>query len=294
MNLLNVFKNPEYFYKPALVIRKIQSAVMGNNAGKILTELLWKQKIYVNSQQHIAKSILAKGIFDLALTECIYRILKPGDNAIDVGANIGYTTNLMATICGKNGKVISFEPHPQLFNEYLLPNIALLQPCGFTGIIPHQLALSDETGDGVLFIPPAFDKNNGIATLVDNKQYKDKITIQKERLDKIVSPNQKVKLLKIDVEGYELEVLKGADNLLKNKAIENIIYEDYKALDRKIENYLSKYGYHVFEIIKGFDGIRLGDEDKNTKPNPEPNYLATLSPDAIQSIFRQKGWQCLK
>ena len=70
--------------------------------------------LFVKICERSCTSILA---FDLISCEAIWRLLDEGELALDVGANIGYMTSLMAARLGKNGRVIAFEPHPVLFQE---------------------------------------------------------------------------------------------------------------------------------------------------------------------------------
>ncbi len=128
---------------------------------------------------------------------------------IDVGANIGTLSLACADQVGASGKVYSFEPHPETF-RYLKNNIALngfknIQDFSYAlGSKDAQMYISDESDDSQNAI-----KNNGNGG----------ISVQMKTLDSLIPANQKIKLLKIDVEGYEGEVLSGAKRVCENTEI---------------------------------------------------------------------------
>ena len=78
----------------------------------------------MNPKETIGRAILRLGVYDLCVSESICRLLDPGESAIDVGANLGYMTSLMAAKAGKCGSVESFEPHPDLMPNFWVTLIA--------------------------------------------------------------------------------------------------------------------------------------------------------------------------
>ena len=69
----------------------------------------------VDPTRAIGRSIVTTGLFDLAVSELLARLIDPGDIVVDAGANVGYMTVLAATAAGRSGRVLAFEPHPELF-----------------------------------------------------------------------------------------------------------------------------------------------------------------------------------
>ena len=132
--------------------------------------------------------------------------------ALDVGANIG---NHSIYFSSKFNKVIAFEPNADVY-ELLKFNASQCQ-----NVFPEMIGLGDVEGDFVLkeisgnLMASWIDKNSD---LTDRKTYKIKI----KTLDKLNLPE--VKFIKIDVEGYEIEVLKGGiDLILRDQPI--ILFE---------------------------------------------------------------------
>jgi FkbM family methyltransferase len=130
-------------------------------------------------------------------------IIKPGNTFVDIGANIGTYSMLAATLVGKNGKVLSFEPNSE--NCRLLLLSALIN--NFDNIQLFPFALTNEVGC-TLFIN-AIGSNGAIVTndkdkLVDSSCF----IVPTNRLDNIITDN--IDFIKMDVEGAEGLVLNGA------------------------------------------------------------------------------------
>src|SRR5205085_3010953 len=121
------------------------------------------------------------------ISEAIWRLLRAGEQSVDVGANCGYMTALMAKRVGISGKVSCFEPHPDLLSE-LSYNLGLWHKVRDVAKIElHGIALSNSAGIGVLRIPEAFSRNRGLATLTNDWTTAEakKIEVQLATLDEI-------------------------------------------------------------------------------------------------------------
>jgi hypothetical protein len=115
--------------------------------------LPWGIKIRIFSGEAIGHAIWTTGLYDLSVTEMLWRLIDPGDIAIDVGANIGYMSSVMMQRVGPAGKVLSFEPHPELYQR-LADNVKLWKEFfPKTHIQVEELALSDYSGGGFLIFP---------------------------------------------------------------------------------------------------------------------------------------------
>jgi FkbM family methyltransferase len=138
--------------------------------------------------------------------------LKPGSIAIDVGAHIGNFTVPMARALGPSGVVLAFEPFPQVF-DCLEANVkkAANEDGDIAPVVCTQRAVGATNGKSTLYANPS---NIAGASLLGNLfgnangMPVDVVTLDSLPLDKPVS------VIKIDVEGGELDVLKGAEKLL--------------------------------------------------------------------------------
>ncbi len=140
----------------------------------------------------------------------LYSITQSDDVIFDVGANIGDTVLHFAKMLNNTGKVYGFEPVPALF-ERLKKNVALNN---FTNIVINNIALSDKKAD-LFFNLPAAQNSGGIFlsnTATDNTK-----KVLAVSMDDFCFENkiEKLNVIKIDVEGFELKVLQGATETLK-------------------------------------------------------------------------------
>ena len=183
------------------------------------------------------------------------RTLSKGDTFLDIGANIGLFSILASELVGKTGKVISFEPTPTTYKR-LTENIRINKR---ENIDARQLAISDSSGDidfhisdngNDAFNSPAQDKNGRLTS---------RITVPASTLDIELSKIDKSKItfVKIDVEGWEKYVLRGANQFLTNFSPivmveftdENVANAGYDI--KEIHQQMIEYGFEWFEIYAG-------------------------------------------
>lgn len=152
------------------------------------------------------------GIYEPKVVRVLCRYLRDGDTCIDVGAHLGYFTVLMARLVGAKGKVHAFEPMPETF-EALQQNIRLN---GLTNVCPERVA-AGSTDSPVFLISSATQKLSWTpsvsgCSIEGERNY---LSVSAVSLDhyfeeKKLRPN----FMKIDVEGEELSVLRGAQRTL--------------------------------------------------------------------------------
>ncbi len=165
---------------------------------------------------------LAEGtLYESDVSGVMCRLVKPGDMVVDVGANIGFHTFLLSELVEETGNVIAYEPGVKTIKE-LTANKELNKSLN---VDVSQKLLSDKTGDVVDF--HFSDEDSGTSYAVD---VRDKAELQWEkmqtyRLDDELKVDHKIKLVKIDVEGYEGNILRGASNLLSNHTVKYWIVE---------------------------------------------------------------------
>ena len=172
----------------------------------------------------------------------------PAIACVDVGAHVGYHALLAARLVGASGRIFAIDPQP--YNCAKILSNAELN--GFTNITVIAAAVDDADGLIALKNQSRRDKarltlggpgvNDGALTFVVPK-----ITlrwlIETYRL-------QPVNLVKVDVEGFELEVLNGASDAIR--AVENIVFEVLPGEDadrsRAIERVLRDFGFQMFDV----------------------------------------------
>lgn len=206
--------------------------------------------IYVRPDEHIQEQLFWYGQFEENIANLIGNMVQEYTVFVDLGANIGYFTLLAAKKCSR-GKVISFEPIGQLY-EQLLRNI---HENKLTNVMPVQAAVGDARGNSIMYI--SGEHNMGMSSLRAPENYSGRTeSVKLERLEEWWAESNlpKPDIIKIDVEGSELSALKGMIALL-NQHKPSIIIElnpatlSYFNLHTSdILNFLTKLDYLAYEI----------------------------------------------
>lgn len=165
-----------------------------------------KSLIYVDTFEHICWDLYWHGSYERDVVWVLDKFLIQDSVCVDVGANIGIYTILLAE---KAKRVISFEPHPAFF-ERLKFNVFLNN---FINVTLKQLGLSSKSGDAILFSPPATMQNKSATMCKLNDELTEEIKIQITTLDETI--DEKIDFIKIDVDGSDAEVIFGAKRLIE-------------------------------------------------------------------------------
>jgi FkbM family methyltransferase len=234
-------------------------------------------------------------VYDLAVSEALWRLLDVGDTAVDAGANIGYMTSLMARRTGPTGHVLAVEPHPELF-PLLAENIRLAaESRSCAPVEAVQAALGERDGDAVLAWGEEFVSNAGTAHIVEGDASSEHaVKVPLCRLDDLVSWPL-VSLLKLDVEGYEAQVLRGAERMLSERRIPHIVYEDHVGPESDVQRSLADHGYASFALGWRLWGPMIAPAALGSLAHPwePPSYIATLQPELVRRRMAPRGWRVL-
>lgn len=173
--------------------------------------------------------------------------LRPGATAVDVGANYGIHTLLMAKLVGEGGTVIAFEPSPALFTE-LETN---LQRNELRNVTAMQMAVSDSAGHSKFYLGD--NAATGRLQLVESTPADDRgatINVIITSLDLLASKGDfpLPDLVKIDVEGAESRVLEGCTEMLNAVAPDLIIELHNPEQDVAVGGILNRLGYRIFRL----------------------------------------------
>jgi FkbM family methyltransferase len=140
---------------------------------------------------------------------------------VDIGANIGLYTLLLARLAGKTGRVFSFEPEPNLF-AVLCENCAANRAHNVT---PFQCAAGDSNGR-TTFQRSAF--NSGDNRLGQARAETTAIETEVARLDEVL-PVREVQFIKLDVQGHELGALSGMQEVIAASPDVRVLFEFWPA-----------------------------------------------------------------
>jgi len=296
MNPLQIFFRPEYLFRPKQIIHRLRRLYYTPKAQGEIVVLPWGDSVKVFPHEVIGAGIWCYGVFDLVVAESVLRLLDSGETGLDIGANIGQLSTLMARRVGLKGRVLSFEPHPDIYQELIAncnPAINITK-----NLQASNTALGHNKGEGTLIIPNEFEGNRGTSRIGKQENKNEKtLAIKIETLDEICQPFAFIGVCKIDVEGHESEVFKGASKTLQQRKIRDIIYEDVGLANTELQQILAAAGYAIFSLHTDVLKPRLSPflSKQPFKINQEgQNFLATLDPDRAVQRFQGFGWRALK
>jgi FkbM family methyltransferase len=147
-----------------------------------------------------------KAYADRAERQLLESILFPGAIVVDAGANIGIYSEFLSRCVGPNGVVHSFEPSPDNFVRLRSATRKL------SNVRTHRMVVGEHSGETMLYVS---DKLN-----VDHRSYATEldtrcaVQIGMVALDDYFKPGERVDLLKLDIQGYELHALQGAKRII--------------------------------------------------------------------------------
>jgi FkbM family methyltransferase len=296
LNVFNYLKRPEYVFRPRQVLNRFHR--MGKDIpATARVSLPWGATIDVRPDDNVGSEIFHYGIFDRIVPEAIFRLADAGELLVEAGANIGQNCSLMVYKAGPGGRVIGFEPHPEIFQE-LKANAALWSEKVRQNVQLENVALGDTTGEAWLTDGTHFHYNRGTASLSRDDSENPggrKYRVAVQRLDEYLSAPTAVGVCKIDVEGHELSVLKGAEQALSRRAIRDIIFEDFSPMPSPVVKFLRKHQFTIFQLSASWWRPVLTELAPGvTLPRGfSHNYLATLNVQRTRDRFKSGGWRCL-
>jgi FkbM family methyltransferase len=192
----------------ALCRARAQPAYLGDS--EALCRILGRYKLYVDTRDKgLCAHLLLDGFWEMGLTMHIARHVRPGMVAIDVGANFGYYTMLLAALVGESGRVLAIEPAPETA-AMLRRSVALNGFDGFTTVI-EAAAGEGEAPHALLFVPEREPKN---AQIVASPEGLDQIPgtlhrVAQSPIDALAADHRRIDFIKIDAEGAEEAVVAG-------------------------------------------------------------------------------------
>jgi FkbM family methyltransferase len=288
----NVF-SPYYVFRPKQLVGRVAGEFRGRDDERY--ELPWAAGIRCRSHESVGQGIRRRGIHDLAVSEALLRLADPGETAIDVGANLGLMTSLLSYAVGASGRVISFEPHPDVF-ALLMRNCREWQADRAFGVIEaRQEALSDEDGAAEL-ATDVFEVNEGSASLeplTRERHSKNIHTVRVRRLDDVREADADVGVMKIDIEGHELQALAGARDALATGRIRDVVLEEREDPPTPVTRLLAEHGYAIMRIGLRLRGPTLGRlDDRSITPGfgDDQSLLATRDPGRAVARLGLRGW----
>lgn len=285
--------DPCFIFRPAALITACARKLRARPRRAAITTA-WGDRFIVDPRRFIGAHLYMRGVHELPVCETLFRLCGKGELALDVGANIGAMTSLLSLAAGPEGHVISFEAHPGILAQ-LQENVTLWSRQNIELI---HAAVSDRPGTLTLSETSGFGQNEGTARIVeagagalataDAAAH----TVTAVSLDDLIGA-RRVGLMKIDVEGHELHVLRGASRCLGEHSVRDIVFETGGDYPNATHRLLLEAGYRVSEIRSTWRGPCLV-EPLAGPPHMLADCLATLDHDRAARMLAPRGWQVLR
>lgn len=202
-------------------------------------------------------TMIHRGDFELD-EQCFVRAyLRAGDVFMDVGANLGLFTVLAADAVGPAGRVHAFEPNPERLRS-LQRNVAIN---GLTNVLCSGVALSDHQGTAEFnVVLEGWDAYSSLGRTEPGIRSRS-IRVETDTLDDVCDkggiPPGRLRLVKVDVEGWEEFVLRGAHQTLSGPAAPVVIYEANEPAARRagsstdaVAEVLASHGYSLWTFSR--------------------------------------------
>ncbi|MBS0657434.1 MAG: FkbM family methyltransferase [Verrucomicrobia bacterium] len=187
---------------------------VGND--RLLTKTTYGTSLLLHADDlMMAPSIMTNRKWEPELSDLLYRLLRPGMNFLDIGANIGYFSVMAGSILRGQGRVDAFEPNPRTY-ALLADNVKMNWL--FDGVQTHQAAVADQ--EGILTLH-CRRKNSGGSSLMKRlsegadfeQETTEPVSVRTVALDQYLPSDYLPSIVKIDVEGAEPLAFKGMAGL---------------------------------------------------------------------------------
>jgi FkbM family methyltransferase len=210
----------------------------------------------------------------------LQRTLRPGMVAVDVGSNIGFHTLLMARCVGPSGRVHALEPEPRNFG--LLARA--VEGAGYQHVRLHQVAAADAVGRGPLYVAGA---HRGDHRLMPASEPRPRVMVATVTLDALLAGEDRVDLVKIDVQGAEVAVLAGLERTLER-------HRDLRILCECSPDLLTRAGADAdafFAALRrgGFGAHRLAHDGAAVPVSEDAAWRAALDAGYEMIYFARAG-----
>jgi FkbM family methyltransferase len=280
---------PYYWYRPGQLAHRLRAGRVPGR-GPALVRTAWGSELYCFDDP-VGSALARNGVYDLVVAETLARLAEPGETALDAGANVGVMSNLLAHAVGPSGRVVSFEPHPEIFDT-LTRNVALWREAepDIAAVEARQAAVSAAAGTASLGIDPdTFAGNKGTASL-EHAGAAHATEVRTVRLDEELEGA--VGVMKLDVEMHEGPALEGAQEL----AVRDIVFEEHEPPPTPVTSLLQARGYTVLGVRQGIAGPILSApaEAYARQLWDPPALLATRDPKRARERLRRRGWIALR
>jgi FkbM family methyltransferase len=211
------------------------------------------QTLELRSHDVLARRLVFESFFEPQVRDSLRMLVRPGATVLDLGANIGYFSVLLSSWVGQQGRVLAFEPQPVMQRE-LRRN---LMRNGISNVSVFGIALGEYEGTAEFCLTdPGFE---AMGSLRENGRFRvaARSVVPVRQLDTVLAESgiNTVEVIKMDTEGAELSILKGATRLLSGPKAPAIVLEAKAANAaafgyslRDLRTFLESFGYGLASL----------------------------------------------
>lgn len=231
---------------------QIHKAKLLSKSCYIVKEIQGSKMLLDLNDHGISRELFFTGVHEPESTRQLKEELRPGMNILEIGANIGYYSLIEVKIIGETGHIIAFEPSEENIKTLRL-NVALNN--FQSNIETHQMAVGSENGQAKFYCT-----NKGNTSSLYNRETEGSIVTTDVIMVDVVSIDSffknrrdRIDLFRMDVEGYEYEIIKGMQNFLSSEIgpqkcfieIHSRLLNENGYTTREFINFLESFNYKI-------------------------------------------------
>jgi len=234
--------------------------------------------LFARRFDRIVVMILSKyGLLEKRESRLMNALIQPGMKVVDIGANIGYYTTLFSEWVGAHGRVYAFEPECENFAMLSLA----VKHGGITNIVLERAGVGSHTGTNYMYINPI---HAGDHRMYDACRFEKRVEIQMFSLDDYLVGEERVRFIKMDIQGGEYFALQGMKKTLAQQKeialftqLEPLLLHEAGCSPRLFMREVMELGFHC----------RVLDKKVGTRLIREPDELLELgeSEKSIDALF---------
>jgi FkbM family methyltransferase len=210
--------------------------------GEIVKTVQGNRMILNLNDLGISRELALYGVHERNSTAYVKKIITPGMRILEVGANIGYYAMIESRLAGESGHLYAFEPSP--FNIDLLRRNLELNNFRNYDIYPN--AVGGKRGRAKFYV----DSRSNLSGFIkrEGAEYAGVVDVEMVTLDDFLK-DKKVDFIRMDVEGYEREILKGAENAFRSGILPKYFFIEVHS---ELLHKKSSSAEEIIRFMKGF------------------------------------------
>lgn len=264
----------------SVLYRNVSRPLVERMDARLVVPVAPGSRMVVDTSDTMGRVLASSGVWEPHVTALLPSLLSPGDVSVDVGAHIGYHALIASRLVGPTGVVYAIEPSPSAFGE-LEENLALNTSSNVRAV---RVAAGSSNARAHLVEAPAGNTGEVAIRIVEQEAASDG-EVDVMPVTSIVEEQDvsRLRLVKIDVEGFEPEVLAGVRPLLERGCSFALIVEVHPhriaATLEALEHLRTTFSFASYEVV------RVPADDRFA-PAPPPRPLATFH--EVERLSRDK------